>query len=142
MNHVYVVHEAVTSASGARFRVDHNWTATVLTPVYPWEIILDPLVIYTGITLVYPGCELLPFTVAQLPFLPTVPTPPCTAEFHVVPDVGQETVLARDCGGNWIEASPGLSWVVVNQDETCECHADPPVEIEATRWGRIKALYR
>lgn len=142
VNNVWVVHEGITSASGAKFRVDHNWGAVVITPVFGEIIVPDPMDIYTGITILYPGCELLPFTIAQLPFLPAAATPPCTAEFHVVPDPSESTILARDCGGTWVEAGPGLSWVVVNKDETCECHADPPVDVKASNWSKIKALYR
>jgi hypothetical protein len=144
INYVYVVHQAIAQAKGARFKVEHNWTATVLTPEYFVGIVLDPMAIYNGIALEYLGCEPLPFTIARLPFLPVTPTPPCTAEFHVVPDPSEPSgkIVALDCDDNWVEASAGLSWVVVNRDITCECHADPPVDTQRRNWGRIKAMFR
>jgi hypothetical protein len=144
INDIYVIHQATTQARGSSFKVEHNWTATALTPEYFVGVVLDPWAIYSGITLEYLGCESMPFTIARLPFLSLTPTAPCTVEFKVVPNPSEPSgkIVSLDCSNNWVEASPGFSWVVVNRDITCACHADPPVDVEKETWGRIKAMYR
>lgn len=141
INSVWVVHTSGPDAQGAQFKVTTNWTATYIGAFYPILYLVEPDV-FGGDYFGFGGCQSAPAYLVRLDYLPMVPTPPCTAEFHVVPDpvVVSGKIEVTDCDGNVLEASPGNSWVTVNADDTCPCTG--PLSDQQATWSRIKALYQ
>lgn len=138
---VWVVHTSGPDIQGARFRVSTNWTATYINADYPVLYLVEPD-LFGGDYFGTGGCQSAPVWLAQLNYMTFVPTPPCGAEFHVLPDPDASSgeIEVLDCDGNTLVASAGDSWVTVNADETCPCVA--PISAQEETWSRIKALYR
>jgi len=141
-NTVYVVHTMAAQANTAQFKIDNHWPAATVGPA-DWGSNLflgDP---YTGITVTYLGCQDLPYLLGTLSFVPTTPTPPCTAYLEVVADPAAASgrIEVVGCGLN-VRIADGCRIVINVNPNDCPCTGGDPVAAEPSNWGRIKALYQ
>jgi hypothetical protein len=148
-NNVYVVHTLAATGNTSQFKVEDHW-GVLRGPVdYGFNLYLGD--IYTGITVTYVGCKLLPYRIATLTFIPTTATAPCYEALRVVADpaVASGQVEVVDCNSNVLLATGG--YLCVNAPDCCV--ADPfqatlspgdcfPVGVEPSTWGGVKALYQ
>lgn len=136
-NSIYVVHSLAVEANTSQFMVQHNWGAIAGATTYGANLNLgDP---YTGVTITYVGCKPLPYLLCTLNFIPVAPTPPCTAEFQVVPDpvLVSGVIEVVDCDTNVLPGTGGTLIVNGNADD-CPCDN----ATQETSWSKIKALYQ
>jgi hypothetical protein len=140
VNSIWVIHTLKSTAYGAQFKVDEQWTplgtAIRLGVYYGDFLYLGD--IYQGIAISYEACKALPRTLARLDFFVFSPTPTCTPGLSVVADPlsSYGTAVTLDCSLEVLPAIGGSIWVNVLPE--CSC----VVGTEETTWSRLKALYR
>ena len=113
---------------------------------------------FAGISVCFGGCVTGDALIATVTFLTFGTDTPCS-ELRVVPHPGAQTVEVLKCNGSTVAAyAQGLAIAPPDIEGFpifCECptphlfpgtpmpfDCTPPVAVEPTTWGRVKALYR
>ena len=134
---VFIFHLFHDGATLSEFMLDVSLTEwTYLGESHALPLVIGTFV--TGISISYQTCLLPPTYLGFASFFgSTIPT--CTS-IGIVPDPTGivDEIVVVDCqkGGYYATGRGG----VVNPDPSCMC--SPPVPVEQTSWGQIKALYR
>jgi hypothetical protein len=93
-------------------------------------------------TIAWTACFDLPFYVGKMNFFGVGTGEPC-CQYPVLPGAHAEipgSVVGLDCQqpfGNLVAVGAGSA--TINETEDCLCN--PPLAIQETTWGRVKALY-
>ncbi len=116
--------------------------------IWVGDVIAPPLLVIgntqsVDISIAYTACLPLPVYLGRINYLVTNDSPPC-CQYSVIPSTVVypslgPSVYAVVCPSNTLIAI-GAGSAVVNEDPSCLC--DPPLAVEETTWGRIKALYQ
>lgn len=131
LQQVYVYHRITAGATAA------DWQ---LYPPATWTHLGDICDIWCvgrsidGISIPYEACLTGRVRVLTVNFMGAGLEPPCTS-FYIGGFHGKPNPLAVDCAEGLYPVPGGRGFV--NWDESC-----PPVPVESTTWGRIKALYQ
>jgi hypothetical protein len=137
-NHtVYVVHVDDVGAVASEFTIlnDGATGLSYLGETVPWPVAIGNS--QTGLSVSYEMCLSGSILVCSIEFLGDGTSPTCSSLRPVGPSLGIP-VGSVDC--SYFKAYPVEGRLVVNPDGTCPC--GPPVPVESTTWGRVKALYR
>ena len=90
------------------------------------------------LAIAYAKCISLPILLGTIRYFTTGEAQPC-CNYPVLPSTAWPTPVTVDCTFENIVAIGGGA-VTVNENATCLC--DPPLSVETSTWGRVKALYR
>jgi hypothetical protein len=133
----YIVHTAAATSNTSQFMVVPN-----LPPGFPGAISyagnLNLGDLYTGVTITYVGCKVLPYLLATIQHTAGSLSPPCTVILEVVPDpaLASGQIETVDCDSNQHFGTGGK--LTANGNETCPC----VIGTETTNWSKVKALYQ
>lgn len=156
---LYVVHQIWTGGSeSSAFAVQNSGGVMLLflSATQPGHVILgNP---YDGVSVGYGACKTGTVVVLKLLYFATGNSAPCS-QIRIVPNPQFGAVLSCDCAGN--ELVQGAATFILNPDATCPCLAGgfaadglsapgettgllcgPPVPVESSTWGAVKALYQ
>ena len=91
------------------------------------------------LAIAYGKCISLPILLGTIRYFTTGAAEPCCT-YPVLASTEYLTPVAADCGDPPQLVTLGSGAVTVN--ETADCLCDPPLSVETSTWGRVKALYR
>jgi len=138
VNSVYVVHDFMTGAKGSRWKIANTGSLFFIGGVSDQLVIQvigeDPFV---GITVLYDGCLTGSEAVYRMDFLWFGQPITTCYDLLVLAAEGETSPLWIDCSDNVNPAGGGF--FSFNPFLWCEDCASP---VDATSWGRVKALYR
>lgn len=138
---VHMIHIGSVGSTGASFRAPAPacWTGAI----WLGDVISPFLTIGTTqgnfIDVGYSTCLVSPIHIGRMNFYSAGTGGPC-CEYPVLPSTGYPTAVSVDCAvpfGNLVAIGGGS--VMINENSNCLC--DPPLAVEETTWGRVKALY-
>lgn len=133
----YVVHTTAAESNTSQFMAVPNFG-----PGFPGAISylgnLNLGDLYTGVTITYVGCKVLPHLLATVQHTNSALSAPCTVLMEIVPDpaLASGQIETVDCDSNPHFATGGK--LTANGNETCPC----VIGTETTNWSKVKALYQ
>lgn len=141
LTQVYIVHSRTDGAMASQFSAPKPtcWTnALYLSDVTMWPGSVGNS--QTGIAIGYGACRTDAVHVMSINyFIQTVPTQFC-CPYPVLPDPHAPSgrIEIADCSSNVVYGCGATA--IVNPDASCPCSL-PSIPVEATTWGRVKAMY-
>jgi hypothetical protein len=134
---VYILHVMADGVTACVFGLDVSATSwTYIGTDWSFELVLSPSI--ADISIAYQVCLSSPIYLGRVTFMGSS-EPPCTPiSIVAAPWVRSGNVEAADCEYNPNRLFPTGGRAVVNGDLTCQC----TLPVEATTWGRVKAMYR
>lgn len=141
---IYVFQTGTDKATGAEFSVPKP--ACWANATYVGESIATPFLAIgnsqTDLSIAYTACLQPPIYIARIDFVMGA-SPPVCCEYRVEPGsmASPPDILVADC--NYIPRSvlEGGS-LIINGNSSCPCGQGSSVQVQATTWGRVKAIYR
>jgi hypothetical protein len=133
----FVVHERPLPLDGisAAFKIAPSvgFTGVWLSETSPFLVMgTSP----NGIRIAYGGCEDLPVLILEVSYTVFGTSEDCSNLTVIAhPEEDQRGPLIVDCNFDFIIASGGR--LIINPTPQC-----PPVPVESSTWGKLKALYR
>jgi hypothetical protein len=139
---VHMIHYGSEGSIGVSFRapkpacwVGAIWVGDVLSE--PFQALGGTQQAYYDVG--YAGCRVSPIHIGKMNYFSAGTSNPC-CEYPVLPSYFP-TVISVDCQVPFgAEVRIGAGKVTINENENCPCN--PPVAVEETTWGGVKALYR
>lgn len=138
---VYVIHEGTGTRSGVEFSAvkPQCWTgATFAGEFWNYPTVGGTYGASQGPTLqlFYFACRTLPLYLGKMVFDAIGASQAC-CNYPVLPS-SWEGLVSFDCYSRYVPILGGS--VVINENANCPCA--PPLAVESTSWGQIKALYQ
>ena len=141
LKQVHIVHTRTDGATASMFSAPKPacWT----NAIYLSDVNVFPVTIgnsQTGTSVPYGVCKVSTSYVMAINYFVQGPPTQFCCEYPVLPDPHALSgrIEIADCGFNTVYGTGATA--IVNPDVTCPCSL-PPVAVEETTWGRVKALY-
>ena len=137
---VYVVHDMHPGATAIQYSLTENTGGALFYIADQTQLPLNLGDSQTGIATTYGGCFTGAVHVLNVLYQIMSDPPACTG-ITVSPDprlIPPAKIQSVDC--NQVFKFPNASFLSFNDDGSCQCGEIVPVE--ATNWGRVKALYQ
>jgi hypothetical protein len=94
----------------------------------------------TDLSIVYGTCHEPPIYLGRVDFYSTGVAGDC-CEYAASAAAGTGGITVVDCNFE-TQLVPSTGRVVINPTPDCPCDSEPPVSVQKTTWGKIKAMYR